>query len=147
MRITDSPPKSAWLAAPIGPIEIWIKASQRGRAMIDASPLQLRMEATDDREKLLRYPADDASSHEYEVKRVHMDGATFDAVVFYLRTGEPVNINVEDVLRKTNLWTEPSETCPREEHHLIFEVAPSDDRDPVDIYISRFDAELEQSNP
>ena len=44
----------------------------------------------------MRYSADDTSSHEYEVKRVHMEGATFDAVVFYLRTGEPVNINVEN---------------------------------------------------
>ena len=43
----------------------------------------------------MRYPADDASSHEYEVKRVHMDGATFDAVVFCLRIGEPVNINAD----------------------------------------------------
>ena len=95
----------------------------------------------------MRYPTDDASSHEYEVKRVHMDGATFDAVVFYLRTGEPVNINVEDVLRKTKLWAEPSESCPRKEHHLIFEVSSSDDREPVDLYISRFDVDLEQSNP
>lgn len=93
----------------------------------------------------MRYPADDASSHEYEVKRVHMDGVTFDAVVFYLRTGEPVNINVEDVLRKTSLWTEPSHSCPRKEHHVIFEVAPIDDRGPVELYIGRFDAELEQS--
>ena len=76
-----------------------------------------------------------------------MDGATFDAVVFYLRVGEPVNINVEDVLRKTGLWSEPSESCPKKEHHLIFEVAPSDDRDPVEIYLSRLDAELEQMTP
>ena len=76
-----------------------------------------------------------------------MDGATFDAVAFYLRTGEPVNINVEDVLRKIDLWTEPGESCPGKEHHLIFEVAPSDDQEPVELYIGRFDAELEQSNP
>ena len=44
----------------------------------------------------MRYPADDASSHKYEVKRVHMDGTTFNAVVFYLRTSEPVNINLVD---------------------------------------------------
>ena len=107
----------------------------------------MQTEARGDGEKLLRYSADDASSHEYEVKRVHMDGATFDAVVFYLRTGEPVNINVENVLRKTNLWTEPSESCPKKEHHLIFEVAPRDNREPVDLYIGRFDTEFEQSNP
>ena len=95
----------------------------------------------------MRYAADEASSHEYEVKRVHMDGATFDAIVFYLRVGEPVNINVEDVLKKTKLWTEPSESCPKKEHHLIFEVAPSDEREPVEIYLSRFDVELEQSKP
>ena len=76
-----------------------------------------------------------------------MDGATFDAVVFYLRTGEPVNINVEDVLRKTNLWAEPGESCPSDGPHIIFEVAPTDDRGPVELYIGRFDAELEQSKP
>ena len=95
----------------------------------------------------MRYPADDASSHEYEVKRVHMDGTTFDAVVFYLRAGEPVSIDFEDVLRKTNLWTEPSKSCSRSEHHLIFEVAPSDEQEPVDIFIGQYSAELEQSAP
>ncbi len=130
-----------------GTIQPRNRMSQWGRAMIDVSPLQLRVEARADGEKLLRYPADDTSSHEYEVKRVHMDGATFDAVVFYLRTGEPVNINVEDVLRKINLWTEPGQSCPGSEPHVIFEVAPGQDGEPVDIYIGRFDAELEQSKP
>ena len=41
--------------------------------MIDVSSLQLRIEAWDDCERPLRYPADDASSHEYEVKRVHTE--------------------------------------------------------------------------
>ena len=75
--------------------------------MIDVSPVELRMEARITGEKLLRYPADDASAHEYELKKIHMDGATFDAVVFYLRTGEAVIVSVEVVLRKINLWTEP----------------------------------------
>ena len=30
-----------------------------------------------------------ALPHEYEVKKVHVDGAEFFAVVFYLRAGEP----------------------------------------------------------
>jgi hypothetical protein len=72
--------------------------------------LQLQTEARGDGEKLLRYSADDASSHEYEVKRVHMDGATFDAVVFYLRTGEPVNINVEDACDTSLILGRPRET-------------------------------------
>ena len=114
--------------------------------MIEALPAQSRTEARGDREKLLRYPADDASSHEYEVKRVHMEGATFNAAVFYLRAGEPVSIDFEDVFRKTDLWTEPNETNPRMGHHLIFEVAPEDNGEPVDLYICRFDAELERSN-
>lgn len=90
----------------------------------------------------MKYPPDEASSHRYEVKRVHMDGATFHAIVFYLRTGEPVNINVEDVLKKTHLWTEPTKADPKKEHHLIFEVEPEDDNTPVELYMSRFDVGL-----
>ena len=94
----------------------------------------------------MKYSPDDASSHEYEVKKVHMDGSTFFAVVFYLRIGEPVNINVEDVLKKTNLWMEPTKSNPKKEHHLIFEVKPEDDKGPVELYINRFDVELEEGD-
>ena len=94
----------------------------------------------------MTYPPDESSSHKYEVKRIHLIGATFDAVVFYLRAGEPVNINVEDVLKKTRLWMEPTKSKPKKEHHLIFEVEPEDDNMPVELYISRFDAELKESN-
>ena len=95
------------------PLSLGTERPNWGRAIIEASPVELRMEARVAGEKLLRYPADDASSHEYEVKRVHMDGATFDAVVFYLRTGEPVKISVEDVLRKINLWTDQASPVQR----------------------------------
>ena len=95
----------------------------------------------------LKYQPDDASSHEYEVKKVHMDDTAFYAVVFYLRAGEPVNINVEDVLKKTNLWSEPTESEPKKEHHLIFEVQPEDGKGLVDLYISRFDVELGKVAP
>lgn len=114
--------------------------------MIDLLHPDLRNEVESDGERLLGYPGG-ASPHEYEVERLHMDGATFDADVFYLCTGEPVNINVEDGLTDTNLSTEPGETCPSKEDHVIFEVAPSDYREPVERCFNRFDAELEQSNP
>ena len=94
----------------------------------------------------MRYSPDDASSHEYEVKRVHMGDSTFFAVVFYLRVGEPVNINVEDVLKKTNLWMEPTKSNPKKEHYLIFEVKPEDDKEPVELYINRFDMELKEDD-
>ena len=85
----------------------------------------------------MKYPPDEASSHKYEVKKVHMDSATFDAVVFYLRAGEPVSINVEDVLKKTSLWMEPTKfRCAGE--------APEDDKGPVELYISRFNVELKE---
>lgn len=94
----------------------------------------------------MKYPPDDASSHEYEVKRVHMDGATFLAVVFYLRAGEPVDINVENVLKKANLWMEPTTSDPKKEYHLIFEVRPEDVSGQVELYISRFDSVKESSS-
>ncbi len=92
--------------------------------------------------ELVQHPPDDASSHRYEVKKVHMDGSTFDAVVFYLRAGEPVNINVEGVLKNTNLWVEPSDSNPKLERRFIFEVAPQDDEGPVELYFRRLDVEL-----
>ena len=95
----------------------------------------------------MKYQPDDASSHEYEVKKVHMDDTSFYAVVFYLRVGEAVNIKVEDVLKKTRLWSEPTASEPKKEHHLIFEVQPEDGKGMVDLYISRFVAELGEVEP
>ena len=95
----------------------------------------------------MKYPSDDASSHEYEVKTVHVDGANFDAVVFCLRVGEPVNINVEDVLKTTNLWMEPTKSSPKKEHHLIFEVASTDENGQVELYINRFYVEPKDCQP
>ena len=48
----------------------------------------------------------------------------------------------EDVLKKTHLWTEPTKTDPKKEHHLFFEVESEDDNTPVELYMSRFDVEL-----
>ncbi len=93
----------------------------------------------------MQYPPDDASSHRYEVKKVHMDGSTFDAVVFYLRAGEPVNIDVEDVLKNVNLWVEPTDSNPRPEHHFIFEVTPQDEEGPVELHFRRLDVELKEA--
>lgn len=54
----------------------------------------------------MRHRPDKFSSHPYEVKNVYMKGSSFKAVVFYLVAGQPVQIKIEDVLKKTNLWTE-----------------------------------------
>ena len=93
----------------------------------------------------MQYPPDDASSHSYEVKKVHIDGSTFDAVVFYLRSGEPVNIDLEDVLKNTNLWVEPTDSNPRLEHHFIFEVAPQNDEGTVELHFRRLDVGLKEA--
>ena len=74
-----------------------------------------------------------------------MDSSTFDAVVFYLRAGEPVNIDLEDVLKNTNLWVEPTDSNPRLEHHFIFEVAPQNDEGTVELHFSRLDVELKEA--
>ena len=47
--------------------------SQHGLAMIDVSLVRFAKLGTGDGERPLRYSADDASSHEYEVKRIHME--------------------------------------------------------------------------
>ena len=92
----------------------------------------------------MRHPPDNTCSHEYEVKKLHINGATVDSVVFYLRAGEPVRINLEDVLKKIGLWAEP--TTPNEEMdpYLIFEVQPDDNGGTPEVYLSRFVAELKE---
>lgn len=92
----------------------------------------------------MRYPADNVSSHDYEVKKLHLNGATVDSVVFYLRAGEPVHINVEDVLKKSRLWSEPTPAEPKKEYHLIFEVEAEDEHGAAEIHISRFDVDLKE---
>lgn len=49
----------------------------------------------------MRSDPDEFSSHPYEVKNVYMKGSSFKAVVFYLVAGRPVEIKIEDVLKKT----------------------------------------------
>lgn len=93
----------------------------------------------------MRYPSDEDSSHEYEVKRFHFEGKTVDGVVFYLRADDPVHINIIDVFKKTGLWGEPTESWPKREHHVMFEVEPVNSEDPIDLYLGRYDAELERS--
>lgn len=60
----------------------------------------------------MRYEPDEHSSHEYEVKNVYTQGTSFKAVVFYLLAGQEVEISLYDVLKKTNLWLEPTESEP-----------------------------------
>ena len=55
----------------------------------------------------MRYPPDEYSSHEYEVQKVRKGGEFVDELVFYLRVGEPVNIKIEEVLKKVGLWEGP----------------------------------------
>lgn len=91
----------------------------------------------------MRFPADDISSHEYEVKDVLDEGRFYKLVVFYLRSGESVEIKMEEVLKKTNLWMEPTESEPRREYVVHFEVAPDrDDVGNVKLYVSRVAVEL-----
>ena len=94
----------------------------------------------------MKYVDDSVSSHEYEVKRMHLNGATFNAVVFYLRAGEPVNIDLEAVLRKTSLWQPPTEAKPETEHYVVFEVAPQEPNGITDLYVSRLTATLKEDD-
>ena len=71
-----------------------------------------------------------------------MKGSSFKAVVFYLVAGQPVKIKIEDVLKKTNLWMEPTQSEPNREFHVFFEVRPQDRMGIADLYISSFTAKL-----
>lgn len=85
----------------------------------------------------MRYEPDEHSSHEYEVKNVYMEGSSFKAVVFHLLAGQEVNISLPDILKKTNLWLEPTESEPEREYHVFFEVAPKHADGAVDLYMSQ----------
>lgn len=95
-------------------------------------------------EDRLKHRGNGISSHDYEVKRLHFDGSTFDAVVFYLRAGEPVRIDLEAVLRATNLWTDPTTSNPEADHHLVFEVAPQTPDGTAEVYISKYTATMSE---
>jgi hypothetical protein len=90
----------------------------------------------------MRNDPDEFSSHPYEVKNVYMKGSSFKAVVFYLVAGRPVEIKIEDVLKKTNLWMEPTQSEPKREYHVFFEIRPKDGMGIAELYISSFTAEL-----
>ena len=90
----------------------------------------------------MRIDRDAFSSHPYEVKNVYMKGSSFKAVVFYLVAGQPVDIKIEDVLKKTNLWMEPTKSEPKRECHVFFEVTPQEGRGIPELYMSSFTAEL-----
>lgn len=94
----------------------------------------------------MRCKPDEFSKHEYEVKNVYMEGTSFKTIVFYLRAGEPVDIKIEDVLKKTNIWMEPTDSEPRREYRVFFEVRPQDDKGTVDLYISNFIVNLDEDN-
>ena len=92
----------------------------------------------------VRHDPDKFSSHPYEVKNVYMKGSSFKAVVFYLVAGQPVEIKIEDVLKKTNLWMEPTKSEPKREYNVFFEVRPEDRLGIADFYMSSFIAELNE---
>ena len=94
----------------------------------------------------MRYKPDEYSSHQYEVKNFHMKGARFTTVCFYLRVGEPVNIKIDSILKKTNIWLEPTKSEPKREYHVFFEVESADSTAPVDVYMSTFIAKLEEES-
>ena len=85
----------------------------------------------------MRYEPDEHSSHEYEVKNVYTQGSSFKAVVFYLLAGQKVEISLYDILKKTNLWLEPTESEPEREYHVFFEVASAGSDGSVDLYMSK----------
>ena len=91
----------------------------------------------------MRYEPDEHSSHEYEVKNVYTQGSSFKAVVFYLLAGQKVEISLYDILKKTNLWLEPTESEPEREYHVFFEVDPGQADGAADLYMSKVTATFE----
>lgn len=68
---------------------------------------------------------DDYSSHPYEVFNLHMDGEVSKAIYFYLQEGEPVNVNIDQVLRATGVWLDLTVSQPKRTYHVVFEVRPA----------------------
>ena len=90
----------------------------------------------------MKYPPDDFSTHPYEVKNVYTEGTSFKTLVFYLRHGEPMNIQIDQVLKKTNLWVEPTQSEPKREYQLFLEVSPQHETGIVDVHMVKFIVEL-----
>lgn len=67
---------------------------------------------------------DDHSSHPYEVFNLHLHGEASKAICFYLQEGEPVEINIDRVLRATGVWLDPTDSEPKRTYHVMFEVRP-----------------------
>ncbi len=91
----------------------------------------------------MRYGPDEHSSHEYEVKNVYMQGSSFKTVVFYLLAGQEVTISLRDILKKTNLWLEPTESEPQREYHVFFEARPENPIGTVDLHMSKVTVRLQ----
>ena len=68
---------------------------------------------------------DDYSSHPYEVFNLHMNGEISKAIYFYLQEGEPVNVNIDQVLRATGVWLDLTDSQPKRTYHVVFEVRPA----------------------
>ncbi len=94
----------------------------------------------------MRYDPDEFSSHAYEVKNLYMEGSSFKTVFFYLHAGESVNIKIDGVLRRTNLWMEPTESEPKREYHVFLEIKPRDSMGTVDLYMSKVTVEWKEDN-
>ena len=92
----------------------------------------------------MRYKPDGFSSHAYEVKNLYMKGSSCKTIFFYLNAGEPVDIKIDAILKKTNIWLEPTEAEPKREYPVFFEIKPQDSMGAVDLYMSSFTAELKE---
>ena len=92
----------------------------------------------------MRNKPDEFSSHEYEVKNLYMKGSSFKSIFFYLHAGDPVDIKIEAILKKTNIWLEPTKSEPKRVYHVFFEVEPQDSMGAVDLHMSIFTAELKE---
>ena len=94
----------------------------------------------------MRYEPDEFSKHAYEVKNLYMEGSSFKTIFFYLQVGQPVDIKIEAILKRTNIWLEPTESEPKRKYHVFFEVKPQDSMGAVDLYMSSFTAQLKEKN-
>ena len=92
----------------------------------------------------MRCKPDEFSSHPYEVKNLYMKGSSVKTIFFYLRAGEAVDIKIEAILKKTNIWLEPTEFEPKREYPVFFEIEQKDSVGAVDLYMSSFTAELKK---
>ena len=94
----------------------------------------------------MRRGPDDHSSHPYEVIRLHRQGEVKKAVCFYLVEGEPVTINIHDVLRATGLWEDPTPEEPRREYSFFVKVAAKSKSRPADLHENVLVVALEEKS-